>query len=106
VTVRVLPPPGAILVFSGAQLHETVENTTGIARYSVDFRTVHFDDVVARRGAPNIDSRCSGTTMRDYLRSTDLAHLPDEVLKLYDDGTEIADHILYFGERLATNSVS
>ena len=44
VTVRLLPPPGAIIVFSGAQLHETVENTTGVARYSIDFRTVHYDD--------------------------------------------------------------
>jgi hypothetical protein len=106
VTMRLIPPPGAIILFSGAQLHETVENTTSVARYSIDFRTVHYDDVVARSGAPNIDSRCTGTTMRDYLRSTDLAHLPDDVLKLYDDGTEIADHILYFGERLATNEVS
>ncbi len=89
-----------------AQLHETVENTTGVARYSIDFRTVHYDDVVARRGAPNVDSRCTGTTMRDYLRCTDLAHLPDDVVKLYDDGTEIEDRILYFGERLATNSAS
>ncbi len=105
VTVRLLPPPGAIILFSGAQLHETVENTTGVARYSIDFRTVHFDDVMARRGAPNIDSRCTGTTMRDYLRGTDLAHLPDDVLKLYDDGTEIEGRILYFGERLAKESV-
>jgi hypothetical protein len=104
VTVRVLPPPGAMIVFSGAQLHETVENTCGVARYSIDFRTVHYDDVVARRGAANIDSRCTGTTMRDYLRCTDLAHLPDEIVKLYDDGTEIADRILYFGERLASNA--
>jgi hypothetical protein len=105
VTVRLLPPPGAIIAFSGAQLHETVENTCGVARYSIDFRTVHYDDVVARRGAPNIDSRCTGTTMRDYLRATDLAHLPDDVVKLYDDGTEIEDQILYFGERLANDAV-
>ncbi len=105
VTVRVLPPPGAMIVFSGAQLHETVENTSGVARYSIDFRTVHYDDVVARRGAPNIDSRCTGTTMRDYLRCTDLAHLPDNAVKLHDDGTAIADRILFFGERLASNAV-
>jgi hypothetical protein len=106
VTVRLLPPPGAIILFSGSQLHETVENTTSVARYSIDFRTVDFDDVVARRGAPNIDSRCTGSTMRDYLRATDLAHLPDDVVKLYDDGTEIEDHILYFGERLLEESMA
>ncbi len=100
-TVRYLPPPGGIIVFSGAQLHETVPNTTNWARYSIDFRTVHFDDVAARRGAPNVDSRCTGTTMRDYLRATDLAHLPEEMIRLYDDGTEISNTMLYFGDRLA-----
>jgi hypothetical protein len=61
--------------------------------------------VPTRRGAFNIDSRCTGTTMRDYLRCTDLEHLPDVVVRLYD-GTEIPDHILHLGERLATSSVS
>ena len=51
-TIRYLPPPGGVIVFSGAQLHETVPNTTDLARYSIDFRTVHFDDVIAGRGAP------------------------------------------------------
>ena len=106
VTVRLLPPPGAIIAFSGAQLHETVENTTGVARYSIDFRTVHQDDVVSRSGAPNIDSRCTGTTMRDYLRASDLEHLPDNLVELYDDGTAIDGGILYFGERLAKQDVS
>ena len=101
VTVRYLPPPGGIIVFSGAQMHETVPNTTGVARYSIDFRTVHYDDVLARRGAPNVDSRCTGTTMRDYLRATDLAHLPEEAIALYDDDTAKGDHTLYFGDRHA-----
>jgi hypothetical protein len=100
VTIRLLPPPGGTILFSGAQLHETVPNHTDIARYSVDFRTVHLDDVVARRGAINVDSRCTGTTMRDYLRASDLEHLPDEAVKIYDDGTEVGSHILYFGDRL------
>ena len=103
-TVRYLPPPGGIIVFSGAQLHETVPNTTDVARYSIDFRTVHLDDVVARRGAPNLDSRCTGTTMRDYLRASDLEKLPEEVVQLYDDGAATADQVLYFGDRLAADS--
>ena len=94
-------PPGGFVLFSGAQLHETVPNEEDVARYSIDFRTVHYDDVVARRGAPNVDSRCTGTTMRDYLRASDLAHLPDDVVKLYDDGTEVRSSTLYFGDRLA-----
>ena len=69
-----------------------------MARYSIDFRTVHYDDVVAQRGAPNIDSRCTGTTMRDYLRASDLSHLPDDLVKLYDDGTEVGQGVLYFDD--------
>ena len=106
VTLRVLPPPGGLIIFSGAQLHETVANTTGVARYSLDFRTVHLDDVVARRGAPNVDARCTGTTMRDYLRATDLEHMPEEIVRLYDDGTEREAGVLYFGDRLVANGAS
>jgi hypothetical protein len=103
VTIRYLPPPGGVIVFSGAQLHETVPNTTDLARYSIDFRTVHLDDVRARRGAPNLDSRSTGTTMRDYLRASDLQKLPEEIVQLYDDGTATADQVLYFGDRLAAH---
>ncbi len=98
---RYLPKPGGLILFSGAQLHETVENTTDVARYSIDFRTVHLDDVRARRGAVNVDSRCTGTTMRDYLRASDLSKLPDDLVALYDDGSATADKVLYFGDRLA-----
>ncbi len=101
VSMRYVPPPGGVILFSGAQLHETVENTTGLARYSIDFRTVHLDDVRERRGAPNVDAKCTGTTMRDYLRAADLARLPDELIALYDDGTATSDRILAFGDRLA-----
>jgi hypothetical protein len=100
ITVRYLPPPGGIILFSGAQLHETVPNTTKFARYSIDFRTVNYDDVIARRGAPDIDTRSTGTTMRDYLRATDLSHLPEEAIALYDDGTAKDTHVLYFGDKL------
>lgn len=97
-------PPGSAILFSGAQLHETIPNATDMARYSIDFRTVHLDDVIAHRGAPNIDSRCTGTTMRDYLRASDLQHIPEDVIKTYDDGTEAQSKILYFGDRLVEDT--
>jgi hypothetical protein len=103
-SVRYLPPPGGVILFSGAQLHETVPNTTDTARYSIDFRTVHLDDVLTRRGAPNLDSRCTGTTMRDYLCAANLAPLPEDVLRAYDDGTATADKVLYFGDRLLSGT--
>ena len=51
------------MLFSAAQLHSTVPNSSGLTRYSIDFRTVHLDDVWNKRGALNIDSACSGTTL-------------------------------------------
>ena len=101
VTVRFLPPPGGIILFSGTQLHETVPNKANVARYSIDFRTVNIDDVENRVGAHNLDSRCTGTTMRDYLRASDQAHIPEEIVRIYDDGTEVKSSVLYFGDRLA-----
>jgi len=83
----VVGPPGSALIFSAAQMHSSVENTTGRTRFSIDFRTVHLDDVVARRGAPNVDSASTGTTMRDYLQSGDLSRIPEEIVAAYDDET-------------------
>jgi hypothetical protein len=99
-SLRYLPPPGGAIVFSGAQLHETVRNTTDVARYSIDFRTVHLDDARARRGAVNLDSRSTGTTMRDYISAVDGSLLPDEIVRLYDDNSAAAGKLLRFGDRL------
>ncbi|HEY4102815.1 MAG TPA: hypothetical protein VGM44_02955 [Polyangiaceae bacterium] len=85
--LRVILPVGGIMAFSGAQMHSSVPNTSGVTRYSIDFRTIHVDDARARRGAANVDSACTGTTMRDYLRATDLAHVPEDVIALHDDNT-------------------
>ena len=82
--IRVVTPVGGLLIFSGAQLHSTVPNMTGRARFSIDFRTVNIDDAMDMRGAPNVDANCTGTTMNDYLRGTDLAHLPRELVARYD----------------------
>jgi hypothetical protein len=92
--LRVVCPPGGAIIFSAAQLHSTVPNTSGRTRYSVDFRTVNLTDVMRGGGAPNIDSACTGTTMGDYLRGTDLSHLPAEIIRQYDEapaGTRTAE---------------
>lgn len=87
--VRLVCDVGGIFLFSAAHLHSTVPNTSDHARYSIDFRTVHMDEVLARSGAPNIDSACTGTTMRDYLRATDLSHIPEDVVSLYDESAAV-----------------
>jgi hypothetical protein len=87
--VRMLCKVGGAYQFSAASLHSTVPNTSDVVRYSIDFRTVHLADVLGRIGAPNVDSECTGTTMGDYLRGTDLSHLPEEAISMYRGGTEV-----------------
>src|SRR6266702_3999614 len=82
--IRVITPPGGILLFSGAQLHTTVPNTSGKTRFSIDFRVVNRRDVETRSGAANVDSECTGTNLGDFLRATDLTPLPGELIASYD----------------------
>lgn len=82
--LRLVPEPGGMIVFSAAHLHSTVPNTSGRTRVSIDFRTVHLDELVTNGGAPNLDSACSGTTIGDYLRGTDFSHVPDALRDAYE----------------------
>ncbi len=93
--LRLIVPAGGIILFSAAQMHSSVPNTSGKTRFSIDFRVVHLDDVASKRGAPHVDEECTGTTMRDYLRGTDLSHIPDDLVALYDDGTATRGEVLY-----------
>jgi len=92
--VRVVTPPGGTLTFSAAQLHSTVPNTTSRTRFSIDFRTVNLDDLIEAVAAPNIDSECTGTTLRDFLRASDLEPLPAEIIEKYDKRREVAAAVL------------
>ncbi len=47
--------PGDLLCFSGAHLHASVPNTTGLTRLSFETRTVNRSDMTAGSGAPNVD---------------------------------------------------
>jgi Phytanoyl-CoA dioxygenase (PhyH) len=82
--VRIVPEPGGVILFSAAQMHSTVPNTSGKTRFSIDFRTVHLADVKSQIGAPNIDSECTGTSLRDFLRASDLSVMPESVVSLYE----------------------
>lgn len=84
--VRIVVPRGGIVLFSGAQMHSTVANETGVTRFSIDFRTVSLADLRAERAAPNLDSAPSGTSLRDFRRAADGTELPDDVVARYDSG--------------------
>jgi hypothetical protein len=87
--VRIITNVGGMLLFSAAHLHSTVPNTSGQTRFSIDFRTVHLDDVITKKGAPNIDTACTGTALRDFYRIQDLAKLPEEVVLPYENAVDI-----------------
>lgn len=88
--LRVVTESDGLLIFSAAHMHSTVQNTSGRTRLSIDFRTVHADDLAATRGAPNLDSHCTGTTIGDYLRVSDLSHVPAEIAAQYGAPTDFA----------------
>ncbi len=98
--IRVVCPVGGIILFSGAQFHATVPNTSGRTRFSIDFRTVHLDDVVLKRGAPNVDSFPTGTVLRDFMRGTDLARLPEDVVALYEDQPPTSGVLIFQPEEI------
>jgi hypothetical protein len=76
-----LPSPGQVLLFSGAQLHRSIPNTSGLARYSVDFRTVDLPDLVAGRGARLPDAHCTGTAIRDFISVVDESGFDEDLVR-------------------------
>jgi hypothetical protein len=82
--LRIVPEPGGVFLFSAAQMHSTVPNTSGKTRFSVDFRTVNVRDIKDGKGAPNIDSACIGTSLRDFVRASDLSAMPDEFVAILE----------------------
>ena len=99
--IRLICPVGGVILFSGAQMHSSVPNTSGVTRFSIDFRTIHLDDAIAKRGAPNIDSACMGTVIRDYLNGANLSRVPDNVIALYDDATAAGGELIYTPKNLS-----
>jgi len=81
---RIVCAAGSCIAFAGAHLHATAPNDTGLTRFSLDFRTVHVDDLIQQRGAPNIDCAATGTTLRDFLRTADLEPLPNDIVAMYN----------------------
>jgi len=92
----VLPAPGEVLLFSGTQLHASIPNTSGRARFSVDFRTVHVADLLAGHGAPLVDVHCTGTAIRDFINVADESSFDEQLVQdLFGPPPE--DAILVFG---------
>ncbi len=99
----VLPSPGQVLLFSGAQLHASVENTSGVARYSVDFRTIDRRDVNSGAGASMVDVHCTGTMLREFVSIVSDEGFTEELVRQMT-GAPPDDAILLFDEKLAAKS--
>lgn len=94
--IRFIPPAGGIVLFSGALMHSTVPNTSGVSRYSMDFRTVNINDVIAHDGAPNVDSSPTGTSLRDFVRMSDGQRIDERIVATYDSVPPPEDLVLVF----------
>jgi len=101
----ILPAPGEVLLFSGNQLHASTPNTSGRARFSVDFRIVNVPDLLAGRGAPLVDAYCTGTAIRDFVNVADESTFDEQtVVDLF--GAPPADAMLVFGSPGSSDSAS
>jgi hypothetical protein len=94
--IRPMCKAGGIILFSAAHLHSTVPNTSPRTRFSIDFRTVSLLDLEERRSAANLDSHCTGTSLRDFMRGTDLERLPRSIIEAYDSGAPVDGGVLVF----------
>jgi len=88
--------PGHIVLFSADQLHRSIPNTSGLARYSVDYRIVETTDIIAGRGAPALDVACTGTAIRDFKRLADDGPMPDNCVRILEPDGPPADAALVF----------
>jgi hypothetical protein len=71
--VRISGTKGDMIFFSAAAMHATAPNSSGLTRFSIDFRTINVSDIRHSRGAPNIDCEAVGTTLGDFLRGSDFS---------------------------------
>jgi len=93
--VRLVTEPGGAILFSAAQMHSTVPNTSGRTRFSIDFRTVHLSDLRSGKSALNVDSSPLGTSLRDFMRGTDLTPIPEDVIAMYENAP-VKEGVLVF----------
>ena len=93
--IRVVCPVGGLLMFSGAQLHSSVPNTSGVTRFSIDFRVVNAKDIRSGGGAPTLDVHCTGSSIRDFVRARDFRQIDESIVELFNDGTESSGDLMY-----------
>jgi len=94
--IRLVTDPGGSILFSAAQMHSTVPNTSGRTRFSIDFRTVNLADLKTGKAAHNIDSHPVGTSLRDFVRCSNQEKMPEEVVATYDNAPNKEGAVLVY----------
>ena len=74
--LRMVVEPGDLLCFSGAHLHASVPSSAGVARFSVEVRTVDTGDATLGRGAPNLDGAAPQVASEWFRHVVDDTPLP------------------------------
>ncbi|WP_394886097.1 hypothetical protein ACG873_00820 (plasmid) [Mesorhizobium sp. AaZ16] len=98
-----VPPAGGISAFSG-QLHGDDPKTTGLARYSIEFRTLHIGEVVGHCKSGDIDTRYIGARLRGYTCAADASRLlTEEIAKRCGGGFGDAAKVFPFRTRPAAD---
>jgi hypothetical protein len=59
---------------------------------------VHIGDIEAGRSAPNVDVNCTGSSIRDFIRASDLSPMPEQIVELFNDGTEARGDLVFSRE--------
>jgi hypothetical protein len=73
--IRIAQNAGGIMMFSTCHLHATAPNVSGVTRFSYDLRTISLRDLKEGRGPSNLDAVAQGSTVKDFLRVSDLRPL-------------------------------
>jgi hypothetical protein len=84
--LRIVQNAGDLMVFSTCQLHSSSPNEIDQIRFSYDLRTLNLEDLREDRGPENLDGKATGTTLKDFLRVSDLKPLdPNCLADIFDD---------------------
>jgi len=78
--IRIVSTAAQPILFSADHLHASSYNNSGLTRFSIDFRTVHHEDLISKRGSQNIDSSAKGTTLGDYILASDFSPISKELI--------------------------
>ena len=79
--IRVSCPAGGVVISSAAQLYSSVPNEASKTNFSLHFCSVNESDLITGRGAANLDAEASGSSLSSFVRCSNLAPLPHELVE-------------------------